>query len=35
MVQEELKDYFLKIPFPLFFKAERSKASVVLNAQIV
>lgn len=30
-----VKGIFLKISFSLFFKAERSKASVVLNAQIV
>lgn len=30
-----VKGLFLKNSFSLFFKAERSKASVVLNAQIV
>ena len=30
-----VKGIFPKISFSLFFKAERSKASVVLNAQIV
>ena len=30
-----VKGIFLKISFSLFFKAERIKASVVLNAQIV